>query len=512
MRCRKDEIDMTNWSDQQKAIFAWFENGQGNLIVRARAGTGKTTTVMEGVSRAPDDRILLAAFNKKIATELQERLTNPASEAKTLHGVGFGFVRSYWSKIKVDSYGDRAWAISEEACGGAPDDVRKDVIKLSTKLKAILPMVGDGSTPGGTEADVDAIIEVADNFDISMDPEWVKDGFDMPFLAKAAISMLCIGESFRDGMIDFDDMIWLPVRNRWARPRYDLVVIDEAQDMNRVQIDLAQMVCKEGGRIAVVGDDRQAIYGFRGADSGSIDRLKEELGAEELGLTTTYRCGKNIVREAQRIVVDFDAHELKQPGEVSSIPREKMFDLVRPGDFILGRTNAPLVSACLKLLRMGVRANIEGRDVGKGLSAAIKAAGKGPARYDWARFSNALDAHIAKKVSGAAARGKRGEATIARLYDQHETIMALMDGLTSVDELLARIDDLFAETKGGGARVILSSVHKSKGLESDNVFLLEETFFSRAAKPPEWVSPTEEKNIEYVAITRAKNRLFWVKS
>jgi superfamily I DNA/RNA helicase len=102
----------------------------------------------------------------------------------------------------------------------------------------------------------------------------------------------------KDGTLDFDDMIFVPLRNGWVRAKYELVIIDEAQDMNASQLMLAMKVCKKGGRIAVVGDDRQAIYGFRGADSNSLDRLKGELVAHELGLTITYRCPKTVVAAA----------------------------------------------------------------------------------------------------------------------------------------------------------------------------------------------------------------------
>src|SRR5262245_2928107 len=54
-----------NWSPQQTAVFDWFNAGAGNLIVRARAGTGKTTTIIEGIARANEKSILLAAFNTK---------------------------------------------------------------------------------------------------------------------------------------------------------------------------------------------------------------------------------------------------------------------------------------------------------------------------------------------------------------------------------------------------------------------------------------------------------------
>lgn len=506
----------TIWSKQQEAIFDWFIDGEGNLVVRARAGTGKTTTIIEAVSRLMSAlvdpaslRVLLAAFNKKIAVELDERLPAGAT-AKTLHSLGFGFVKSHWNDIRIDSENKRAWAIGEIACGGAPDDVRKEVVKLASKLKAVMPMAGDAIYLPAREEEIREVIIIADRFGISMDEDWEKDGYTVGYLAEKAIKMLAIGKDFRDGTIDFDDMVWLPVRNKWARPRYDLVVIDEAQDMNRTQIELATAVCAKGGRICVVGDDRQAIYGFRGADSGSIDRLKIALEAKELGLTTTYRCGKAIVREAKRLVPDFQAHESNGEGIVRSTNIGLCIEGAQPGDFILSRTNAPLVSVCLKLLRDGKPANIEGRDVGRGLSNVVKKLNKGPARKSFKKFCARLETWLADEVKRAQLRGERGEATIARVLDQHETLCYLMDGLTSADELLRRIDSLFADTKGKGQRVILSSVHKSKGLEADRVWLLKDTFFSLKKDPPPWADAAEEKNIQYVAVTRAKKELVWV--
>jgi len=70
------------WSAQQEAIFGWFGSAGGNLVVRARAGTGKTTTILEGIGRAPEGKILLCAFNKRIAEELQTKVRNPAAEGE----------------------------------------------------------------------------------------------------------------------------------------------------------------------------------------------------------------------------------------------------------------------------------------------------------------------------------------------------------------------------------------------------------------------------------------------
>src|SRR5215510_12017859 len=99
------------WSGQQTDIFHWFKTSEvrvssvveeviegttyEHLIVEALAGTGTTTTIIKAIDFAPEKRILLCAFNKKIAEELTARLNNPNAEAKTLHAIGFSIVRRY---------------------------------------------------------------------------------------------------------------------------------------------------------------------------------------------------------------------------------------------------------------------------------------------------------------------------------------------------------------------------------------------------------------------------------
>ena len=88
-------------------------------------------------------------------------------------------------------------------------------------------------------------------------------------------------------------------------------------------------------RITVVGDNRQAIFGFRGADSNSLDRLKQELNADELGLTRTYRCGKVIVERAQGFVPDLEADENNPDGEIVEVNTSKIVDMAGPNTKIL---------------------------------------------------------------------------------------------------------------------------------------------------------------------------------
>jgi superfamily I DNA/RNA helicase len=491
------------WSGQQQDIFSWFRNDptslsaaiteqlktQGRslkaLIARARAGTGKTTTIIEGVNQAPDARILLCAFNKKIAEELASRLTSTRAEAKTLHGVGYAAVRRYWEGVRLEANrGDRANSLSEAVCGPrVPDAIKRLVSQLHTKAREINP---HATEPG-------SLLDLAYTFDCVPDEEWASEGLDVNFVEEKALAAMVLAASTKPATgIDFSDMIFLPVRNHWLTPAYDLVVVDEAQDMTVAQLEIAQGVCR--GRIAIVGDDRQAIYAFRGADSESIDRLKKELNAVELGLKTTYRCGQTIVAEAQRLVPDFEcgaAHE----GAIEVLKADKLVEAAGPGDFILSRLNAPLVSIAMSLLRSGKRARVAGRDIGQGLRTLLRKlkARSVPALIEGIRNWEEREVHRALKA--------QREDKAENIHDQAEMLISLTDGAKNVDEVVARIEALFTDDGLGVAGVITcSSVHRSKGLEADKVFVLTGTLYPRGVS-------REEENIEYVAITRAKKVL-----
>lgn len=475
-----------NWSPQQAAIFDWFQNGSGNLVVRARAGTGKTTTILEGINRAPDASILLAAFNKRIAEELVSKLSNPRAEAKTLHAAGFGIVRRYWENVRVDEKRDAD--LAARVCGQVPDAILRLVAKLAVRAKESLPF--------GT---LDEMIALAEAIECVPDDEWEDDGYDATYVAMKALQQMGASKA-RDGRVSFADMLFVPVANGWVKPRFDLVVIDEAQDMGATQLLLAQKLSRS--RVVVVGDDRQAIYGFRGADSGSIDRMKSELGAVELGLTITYRCPRVVVAHAARLVPDYAAAETAPEGTISTIKPDALTDAAGAGDFVLSRKNAPLAGTCLGFLRAGKRARIEGRDVGAGLVAIVRKL-KAKSMPDFvAKLTRWMDREIVR------AKGRKNpDARISLVTDQAETLQAIAEGLTGVPELVTRIEGLFVDTNGAGHAdvIVCSSVHKAKGLEAERVFILEATLYPRGNR-----EDREEQNIEYVAVTRAKSDLVWV--
>lgn len=503
------------WSKAQEDIFRWFKDSVGspspylcsylsdNLVVRARAGTGKTTTIIEGVDRAPEASILVAAFNKRIADELNTRLSNPRAEAKTLHSLGLSLVRREWRGMPVnsvkehgvyrsDTLTDRALATHEREQGcKTPYQIRRLVTTLHTKAREMCPL----------EATSQALEALAVQFDLVPDEGW--QNYDLEWVVTHALMAMHDAATIPpryDIGVDYADMIYLPLVWNLTSRDYQLVVVDEAQDMTAAQLEIAQRVCD--GRICVAGDDRQAIYGFRRADSGSLDRLKRTLGALELPLTTTYRCGQAIVAHAQRLVPDIAAGLDNPVGVVDACTPAELITLVRPGDFVLSRLNAPLVSLTLRLLRNGVRATMAGRDVGAGVVAILRKL-KVTDYTPLSQVRTLVEGWERKQVSKLAAMGVPED--IDRIRDQADVLYAFIMDADNAKQMFHKLDTLFSFEEGANPNSVLcSSIHKAKGLEAPHVYLLTDTLYRRGRT-------VEETNVEYVGITRAISHLTLVK-
>lgn len=494
---------IVTWSQQQEDIFSWFQCSEvlsTHLIVRARAGTGKTTTIIEGINRAPERNILLAAFNKRIADELKGRITNPRARASTLHAVGLACVRKQLVRVMVEDSRNRdrdkptrADRLALASCPrNTPEPIVRLVSKLHTKGREIVPHARR----------YDDLIDIAVNFECEPDEQFLGTEYTTTFVVEAALKAMELASQVKPGdEIDFADMIYLPVRNRWMQGTYDLVVVDEAQDMTVAQLEIALGVLKPGGRMCIVGDDRQAIYAFRGADSGSLDRLKAQLKAEELGLTVTRRCGKSIVTMAQALVPDFESHEDNGDGEILTIQMGDLIACAAPGDYVVSRINAPLVGTALGLLRQGKRARIAGRDIGAGLVRLVRKLAKGKASSSMVLFMERIRIWEEQEVARLMAAKK--EAKADEVGDQAAMLIELSEDVETVQQVIDRIEGLFTDDGLGQAGVVTcSSVHKAKGMEARRVFVLMDTIRR---------TNQEEKNIHYVAITRAIESLVLVR-
>lgn len=473
---------MNTPSAYQSAIWRDIAEGRGHTVVVARAGSGKTTTIMEGLKSVPKGlSSCMFAFNKAIAEELRDRAPRGV-EVATLHSYGYKACMRHFGKLRLDSR--RVDSLCEALHGTESESfgLRRALAKCVSLAKGSL---------AETREDVDALI---DRFQIDTG----ENSQDREEFISDVLTLLVQCREVR-GVIDFDDMVWLPVVLRVRTWLFDRVFIDETQDLNPAQIALALMAVKPNGRILAVGDDRQAIYGFRGADQNAVSNVVARLKARVLPLAVTYRCARAIAAEAKTIVPDLEWAPNAEEGEVvRGVEKSTMMRDAKPGDFVLSRSNAPLIPLCMSFLKENRRANIQGRDIGASLVSYIKRS-ECPmtSLAGVSTFLSYVEEWRAEETKRLDAKGR----DTTGVDDRAETLIALCDGAQSLQETLARIDALFSDE--GGEKIVLSSTHKAKGLERDRVYLLEDTYRRRPGM--------EEDNLYYVAVTRARKSLFMVK-
>lgn len=505
------------WSTYQKAVFEDTATGKGHVVVRARAGSGKTSTLEEAVKYVPKGRtILMVAFNKAIAEELHSRLVGGAHSARrwlkgqtggpritvsTCHSFGYKQVAAAFGKVRVDKYkGDD---IAKAMFGDSRDTfpTRVAVAKLAALAKGHMVPVprkkGDVVPP----ATITFLDELIDRHQIQV-PSFSGDNSpqqDRVALCGHALTAMRMAAD-NPKAVDFDDMCWLPVHLDLHIASFDRVFVDETQDLTRVQIELVTRACREKGRICAVGDDRQAIYAFRGADERAVPGIISRLNARVMPLSVTYRCARAIVAVANDVVPDLEAAPNAAEGEVHDVTRAQMHQMAQPGDFIISRTNAPMIGLCLAFLREGRKANIAGRDVGANLIGVIK-------RSEAATIP-ALIEYIGRWREEEVERLEAAKRDTTAAHDKAECIIELTEGCRTIEQVIDRIKELFSDGDDGKGfardytRIILGTTHKLKGLERPRVFALQDTY-----RPGQG---GEEANLWYVAVTRAQFALYRV--
>lgn len=279
-------------SPQQSSIFAFPESYPGrSLVVRARAGTGKTTTLVQMVRHIPDGMsklIKVLAFNKNIATELQSKMPIYI-QVSTWHSLCLNSLqRSLPRRPRID--GNKVFSILKENLSYRDNQTYG---KFVNRLIGFAKNAGIGTNLLADEED--SWFTLIDHFNLIGDTE----DFDMQQAVQIASQTLGVSNDMIE-VVDFDDMIYMAHRRNVVFDKNNYILLDEAQDTNGVQRSLIHRMKAPDGVLVAVGDDAQSIYGFRGADSDAMELLKSEFNCEELPLSVSYRCSKAVVREAQK--------------------------------------------------------------------------------------------------------------------------------------------------------------------------------------------------------------------
>ena len=493
-------------SEYQQKIFDFVTKGTGNAVINAKAGSGKTTTLVEAMKLIPEkEKVLFVAFNKAIEQELSARLKGyPNVEVRTYHSLGFALLRNNLgtqNKVRINEYkyttfiNNNIYALAPNCHKLSKDDMRA----LKTNLKQLVDFARFNLAE--TASEIKNIVKKYGIVPVLNEPDIVP-------------SILEWGKNHITE-IDYTDMIWLCIeRNIKTRTyKYDYIFIDEAQDSSIMQQALIKKCFKRGSRFIAIGDEFQCINAFAGADQDAFKKMQSEPNTIVLDLPITYRCPKRIVdfvRHVTKVEIESPETAIEGAINVDVNPYDP-----KDNDMVLCRNTAHLVKLYMKYNRINKKSYLKGRNIGDTfktllwqidqayLSRDMMTDGVFPRLYE--RLFEMINKEIS--ISGMDYEDVVNTRQIMDYIDTIKALEALSEGLVWKDDLITKIETIFTDNDKDG--VCLSTIHKAKGLEADNVYILCPSLIPSKYAKKEWEIIAEE-NLVYVAITRAKKSLNYI--
>lgn len=526
-------------SPQQQAVVNWVKTGQGSAFVEAVAGSGKTSTLV-AACRTMRGQVAFTAFNKAIADEIGRKVNAPNVKVATFHSFGFAAWRQVTRGVVVD--GDRKYRLMCDELN-IPWHLKVAVSRLVSVAKqsavGVLWKPDNLEMWDGLVRHYDIMLRVEDSgsarlarraqsrigfgadVQSALDNDWDNDAAVMEVVKLAQDAVAWSQEIGRD-LIDFDDMVWLPLLENAPFKQHDWVLVDEAQDTNVVRRLMAERMVKRSGRTLWVGDRNQAIYGFSGASSDAVDQVITHYKCQLLPLTVTFRCSKAATEMAQRYVPQITAHEANQQGSVTGVTKliakeRYVWGLPKgdeqhshehplgPGDAVLCRNTKPLVVLAFELLRAGKGCHVEGRDIGKSIEALIN---KWKSVQTVEDLYMRLEEYRLRETAKLTEKGEGSGPLIERLNDRIDTVLAIADGAETLNEIRSRVRSLFQDTDGSTQHtILLATVHRAKGREWNRVFVLGWGDYMPSKRATQDWERQQERNLVYVAVTRTRRDL-----
>jgi len=512
-----------DWSHYQKAIFDFHDNGTGDVFISAAAGSSKTTTLIECAHRLPEymkNKALFVAYNKHIADELGQRLPSGV-RSQTIHSLGLGMInrwlRDTHSIEKATIEKNKYTYLCKNAMKANGFDKNHEKYKHIYDLTKTLTHYCQVTLTDYNNQN--AVIKLAHDFNIEA-PE--QDLAIASRLVKIVLYWGIHGMPEDDEnphaklyspkeCISYNDMIWLPHQISMPSYTYERIYVDESQDLSAAQRELILKLRRNNGRIFFVGDKRQAIYSFAGADARSVESIIEKTKCKILPLSISYRCAQKHVLLAKTLVNEIEAWDKAPEGILESINMANFLNQVKNGEFVLCRMTAPLVELALALIARRKKAYVKGRDIGDGLITLIDTVADSDFCTSSDEFIDTLNMITTEMAQNMLKNDEfEGQMQAEVLFDKRDAITVMFNqtiGDNRIESLKHMIENMFAEDSDG---ICLSTIHKAKGCEADTVYILKNDIMplKRAYGNP--IQLSQEYNLMYVAYTRSKNALYFI--
>lgn len=491
-------------SEYQTKIFDFIKHGVGNCVIKAGAGAGKTLTAVTSMKLIPNkQKCLFIAFNKSIVDELSKRLSEYNNvHIRTLHSLGFLMLkRNFQQDFVIDEFKYRTF-------------VKTNINELTTIF------VEQKLTENELQQYIENIIQLIDlaRFNVAQSEKEIKKiatKYAIPVSydeCETVVKCLNWGKNNID-RIDYTDMIWLPTELD-VNPhglQFDWVFIDESQDLSLVAVQMFMKCFKRGTRFVSIGDENQSINQFAGSSDEAFKYLCSYPHTTIFDLPITYRCAQKITSYANKIVPSLLCRKDADEGKIQQNVR---MSYLKNGDMVLARTKAPLIKLYTRLLRRKVKCYIKGQEIGDNLLKVISSYNYKDLNTDLKKdglflrlYENLFnERNKLMETHSLEMNDATLSSYIMNLYDTINTLSILAENKTTKEQLIDHIKNIFGNENDG---VCLSTIHKAKGLEANNVYILCHSAMPSKLAKTNW-EIEQEKNLMYVAYTRAKHCLGFI--
>ena len=538
---------------QQDILDFFLNNPQSNMLVNALAGSGKSTTacMLSEHSKTSD---LYIAFNASVVEEFKKKIKNPKTKVMTMHSLAYSIMlynveqESKDSGEKPKGFGSQRSKRTVSLDNFKPHKILDEEITkrygkyiefakrvfLKDNYVNLYNLCRLTLTDMSSNKDVSRLID-----DHVLFLYYGDEGYSAPDISEITSTLKILDTKSRQqfetqGVIDFTDMLWITFNklkyDNWEVPYWALytnIYCDEVQDFSNIQLNFLKFIKRTKGRYVFIGDFHQAIYNFAGANAQAFNQIPKMFApVETFDLPICYRCAKShlsrVNREYGIPILPCDDAPM---GFVTTIDKNKISEYAKAGDMVISRKNKWIAEVVLDLARNGTPIFIEDKEMVGAIKRQIlssKCTSVGTLEKFLQKVISNYNKKLFEIVSKNVREGGHEEEHLEAVAEANSKIdntsflLEILKGYLenhassdSVSKFSNFIDKLLNTTPSPNC-VRLCSIHKAKGLEATNVFVLNEAKINYDFRNSKEQN-IQEKNLSYIATTRAKEGLYLVK-
>ncbi len=523
------------------------------MLVNALAGSGKSTTacMLSEHSKTSD---LYIAFNASVVEEFKKKIKNPKTKVMTMHSLAYSIMlynveqESKDSGEKPKGFGSQRSKRTVSLDNFKPHKILDEEITkrygryiefakrvfLKDNYVNLYNLCRLTLTDMSSNKDVSRLID-----DHVLFLYYGDEGYSAPDISEITSTLKILDTKSRQqfetqGVIDFTDMLWITFNklkyDNWEVPYWALytnIYCDEVQDFSNIQLNFLKFIKRTKGRYVFIGDFHQAIYNFAGANAQAFNQIPKMFApVKTFDLPVCYRCAKShlsrVNREYGIPILPCDDAPM---GFVKTIDKSKISEYAKAGDMVISRKNKWIAEVVLDLARNGTPIFIEDKEMVGAIKRQIlssKCTSVGTLEKFLQKVISNYNKKLFEIVSKNAREGGHEEEHLEAVAEANSKIdntsflLEILEGYLenhassdSVSKFSNFIDKLLNTTPSPNC-VRLCSIHKAKGLEATNVFVLNEAKINYDFRNSKEQN-IQEKNLSYIATTRAKEGLYLVK-